>query len=318
MHHGRILPTPSWVEASRHIHTQTHTDFLVSDTKLHNRQKEFTATPASRVLPLLRASGRCPELSGPVQNGHEQSFREHSHFLLILSRWCWPRSVHCAETRQAGCLRVHCSRVPLRGKLCSNTSNENDCRGAEWDRAGLGVWDWHIQTIIQRMDKQGVILKTLGGTIMDFSGGSVLKRPPGNEGDSSSIPRSGGFPWRRAWQPTPVFLPGESHGLQSTASQRLGYGWAHSRHGNHKAKKYEKECVHICITESLCCTEKLIQQWISTPLQFKYKIKWLSLRFHNISCGCQGSWCIFCSEKMNHAAMKEVANSCWVILITGL
>jgi len=23
------------------------------------------------------------------------------------------------------------------------------------------------------------------------------------------------IPWRRAWQPTPVFLPGESHGQRS-------------------------------------------------------------------------------------------------------
>jgi len=26
------------------------------------------------------------------------------------------------------------------------------------------------------------------------------------------------IPWRRAWQPTPVFLPGESHGQRSLAS----------------------------------------------------------------------------------------------------
>jgi len=33
--------------------------------------------------------------------------------------------------------------------------------------------------------------------------------------DMGSIPRSGRGrreAWRRAWQPTPVFLPGESHG----------------------------------------------------------------------------------------------------------
>ena len=28
-------------------------------------------------------------------------------------------------------------------------------------------------------------------------------------------PWVGMFPWRRAWQPTPVFLPGESHGQRS-------------------------------------------------------------------------------------------------------
>ena len=32
------------------------------------------------------------------------------------------------------------------------------------------------------------------------------------------------FPWRRAQQPTPVFLPGESHG-QSLASYKIGLTW---------------------------------------------------------------------------------------------
>ena len=30
-------------------------------------------------------------------------------------------------------------------------------------------------------------------------------------------PWGGKMPWRRAWQPTPVFLPGESHGQRSQA-----------------------------------------------------------------------------------------------------
>jgi len=30
-------------------------------------------------------------------------------------------------------------------------------------------------------------------------------------------PWVGKMPWRGAWQPTPVFLPGESHGLKSLA-----------------------------------------------------------------------------------------------------
>ena len=30
-------------------------------------------------------------------------------------------------------------------------------------------------------------------------------------------PRVGKIPWWRAWQPTPVFLPGESHGQRSLA-----------------------------------------------------------------------------------------------------
>ena len=39
-------------------------------------------------------------------------------------------------------------------------------------------------------------------------------------------PWVGKIHWRRAWQPTPVFLPGESHGQRSLAgSQSVGYDW---------------------------------------------------------------------------------------------
>ena len=34
-------------------------------------------------------------------------------------------------------------------------------------------------------------------------------------------PWVGMIPWRRAWQPTPVFLPGESHGQRSLAGYSL-------------------------------------------------------------------------------------------------
>ena len=43
----------------------------------------------------------------------------------------------------------------------------------------------------------------------------MVKDPPANAGDirdMGSIPEVGRFPWRKAWQPTVVFLPGESHG----------------------------------------------------------------------------------------------------------
>ena len=34
--------------------------------------------------------------------------------------------------------------------------------------------------------------------------------------------RAGKIPWRRAWQPTPVLLPGESHGQGSLAGSVHG------------------------------------------------------------------------------------------------
>ena len=50
---------------------------------------------------------------------------------------------------------------------------------------------------------------------MGFPGGSEVKASACNAGDLGSIPGSGRFPWRSKWQPTPVFLPGESHGRRS-------------------------------------------------------------------------------------------------------
>ena len=45
-----------------------------------------------------------------------------------------------------------------------------------------------------------------------FSGGSDSKESACNEGGDPWVRQS---PWRRKWQPTPVFLPGESHGQKS-------------------------------------------------------------------------------------------------------
>ena len=48
----------------------------------------------------------------------------------------------------------------------------------------------------------------------------VVKNLPANAGDIRDmglILGSGRFPWRRAWQPTPVFLPRESYGQRSLA-----------------------------------------------------------------------------------------------------
>ena len=46
-------------------------------------------------------------------------------------------------------------------------------------------------------------------------GGSVVKEPTCQSRRSGSMPGSGRFPWRKKWQPTPVLLPGKSHGQRS-------------------------------------------------------------------------------------------------------
>ena len=51
-----------------------------------------------------------------------------------------------------------------------------------------------------------------------FPGGSAVKNPPTNAGDVSLIPGFGKISLNRKWQPTLVFLPGESHGRRSLLS----------------------------------------------------------------------------------------------------
>ena len=57
-----------------------------------------------------------------------------------------------------------------------------------------------------------------------FLGGTSGKEPACNAGDimrPGFDPWVGKIPWRRAWQPTPVLLPGESHGQRSLAVYSL-------------------------------------------------------------------------------------------------
>ena len=73
----------------------------------------------------------------------------------------------------------------------------------------------------------------IGYSIMGFPGGSDGKETTCNVEDLGLIPGLGRkTPWRRTWQPTLVFLPGESPWteepgrLQSMESQRVGHDWA--------------------------------------------------------------------------------------------
>ena len=54
--------------------------------------------------------------------------------------------------------------------------------------------------------------------ILGFPGGTGVKNLPAKAGDRGNmglILGWGLFPWRRKWQPIPIFLPGESHGQGS-------------------------------------------------------------------------------------------------------
>ena len=50
----------------------------------------------------------------------------------------------------------------------------------------------------------------------------VVKKPPASVGNMRPRfdPWVRKMPWRRRWQPTPVFMPGESHGQRGLADYR--------------------------------------------------------------------------------------------------
>ena len=68
----------------------------------------------------------------------------------------------------------------------------------------------------------------------------ALNNLPANAGDLKRLgldPWVRKIPWRRKWQPTPVFVPGESHGQRSLAgyspqSYRVGHDGSDSTHTN--------------------------------------------------------------------------------------
>ena len=90
-----------------------------------------------------------------------------------------------------------------------------------------------------------------------FPGDSAGKNPPANARNTGSIPGCGRCP-EEGWQPTPVFLPGKSHGQRSL----LGYiPWGHKSVGHDLAKKKQLQtCIGV---EERDQTYLLINQYAS-------------------------------------------------------
>jgi len=87
----------------------------------------------------------------------------------------------------------------------------------------------------------------------------VVKNPPANAGDirdEGSIPETGRPLWGGEWQPTPVFLPRESHGQRSLVGYnpwgcRVEHDWA-----SEQKKKKENSADKILIFDLLMGEKK--------------------------------------------------------------
>ena len=73
--------------------------------------------------------------------------------------------------------------------------------------------------------------------------------------------------WRRKWQPTPVFLPGESPWteepgrLQSMGSQRIGHNWATKMHVHRGLLTNEAETQEVVTVGDLCSILTKGSEW---------------------------------------------------------
>ena len=78
------------------------------------------------------------------------------------------------------------------------------------------LWELEYKGVMQFCVTILMVVERLMPLGRDLPCGSMVA--PANAGDRDSIPWVGKIRGRRKWQPTPVFLPGKSHGQRSLAS----------------------------------------------------------------------------------------------------
>ena len=155
-----------------------------------------------------------------------------------------------------------------RGQTCG-------CQGEGEDREISGLGTKCKLLHIGRINSKVLILLSRMSGLPRLA--LVVKNPPANAGR----PKRWGFnawvseiTWRKARQPSPVFLPGEIHGERSLATvvHRVAKSWTRlkrlSRHTPYRTGNYIQSPMindngkriwktNICITESLCCSAEI-------------------------------------------------------------
>ena len=139
---------------------------------------------------------------GSKGRGQKEGLAQHVDS-SIPSGGFWPRYL-CVVGSQAACTQT-------------TTRLEKQTSGCE------SIASWHLESglsLFLCINKHTRIYYS----VMVWNGASQvtwwLKNLPayaGDAGHTGLIPRWGEIPWRREWQPTPVFLPGDSYGQRSLA-----------------------------------------------------------------------------------------------------
>ena len=103
--------------------------------------------------------------------------------------------------------------------------------------------------------------------IWDFPGDSEGKSICLQCGRHRFNPWFGNIPWRRKWQPTPVFLLGKSHGQRSL----VGYSpWGHKESDTTERLQFNKILWYLCVIEDM----KAMKQYMHLGLRRKVCGNW--------------------------------------------
>ena len=121
-----------------------------------------------------------------------------------------------------------------------------------------------------------------------------LSASTGDARDMGSIPGSGMIPWRRKWQPTPIFLPGKSRGQRSLVgcshkeSDTTDQLSTHTVHTDHSFNTH----LYWCLLSAKHCPGCQDSKWMRHRLQsvyshlaaingLVYKLVYIPVRYRN-------------------------------------
>ena len=139
----------------------------------------------------------------------------------------------------------------------------------------------------------------------------VKKNPPANAGHLNSSRRCGfhpwvrKIPWRRAWQPTPVFSPGESHGqkreLQFKGLERVENDWSDLAAAppylifNYIINRLYYTILCIVIVQSLRCVQLFATPWTAAhQISLSFTISQSLLKFMSVESVIPSNHLILC------------------------
>ena len=186
-------------------------DSFLSDGTRHSQAKQLFLSALTTLLP--------NEEHGIGLRLNAQSFRRCLYDLIKVNYTKFQRELN----------------IPLKSHEARGRRKIVEARQKDWNQ-GSNHCSWPMLRAMPLLSLFPLLQhKSLNdnqiGCLRDFSGGTRSKEPfcqCRRHTRCGFDPWVRKIPWRRAWQPTPVFLPGESHGQRTRwataqGSQRVGH-----------------------------------------------------------------------------------------------